>query len=93
MSSLSAVGRPWICGLTWLVYLAGPVASGLFFLHANKIALLLPIVAILVLIIVGIEGQDVAIETREEPIAKAKTLPLEMQLRVTKTAQQRKEEV
>ena len=71
MNGPSAVARPWMYGSTWLVYVAGVVAGGFFFLRAREMALLLPIVAIVVSIIVGIEGHDVAIELKEAPIAEA----------------------
>lgn len=40
--------RPWIYGITWLIYLGGAVATGLLYLWVSAVALLLPIVAILV---------------------------------------------
>jgi uncharacterized membrane protein YoaK (UPF0700 family) len=73
MSHFSAIGAPWMYGSTWLVYLTGVVVGGLLFLGAKELALLLPMLAIVACIIVGIEGQGVAIEVNERSIAKAAT--------------------
>jgi uncharacterized membrane protein YoaK (UPF0700 family) len=72
MTVLSAIGGPWIYGLTWFVYVTGAVGGGLLFLYTREMALLLPIAAIVVVVIVGREGQDVA-TPKEERIAKPRS--------------------
>jgi uncharacterized membrane protein YoaK (UPF0700 family) len=67
MTTVSAVGGPWIYGLTWFVYVTGAVVGGLLFLYTREMALLLPIVAIVV--VVGRGGQDTT-TLKEERIAK-----------------------
>jgi uncharacterized membrane protein YoaK (UPF0700 family) len=51
-TTLSFAG-PWICGLTWFVYLTGVVAGALFFSSAHEIALVLPIVTLTTVILLG----------------------------------------
>jgi uncharacterized membrane protein YoaK (UPF0700 family) len=69
MTTFSAVGGPWIYGLTWFVYVTGAVVGGLLFLYTREMALLLPIVAITIVVILGREGQSVT-TLKEERIAK-----------------------
>jgi uncharacterized membrane protein YoaK (UPF0700 family) len=45
--------RPWIYGITWLVYAGGGVASGLLFLWVGATALVLPIAAIVAVVVTG----------------------------------------
>ena len=45
--------RPWIYGITWLIYLGGALATGLLYLSVTAVALLLPIIAILVALAVA----------------------------------------
>lgn len=43
---------PWMYGITWIVYLAGAVVGGIFFLLVAGLALILPITAIIAVIMV-----------------------------------------
>lgn len=52
-SSAFAGHRPWIYGVTWLVYLGGAMATGLLYLALGQSALLLPIVVIMAVLIVA----------------------------------------
>jgi uncharacterized membrane protein YoaK (UPF0700 family) len=71
MTAFSAVGGPWIYGVTWFVYVTGVVVGGLLFLHTREMALLMPIVVIVAVIILGREEQNVKIQLREWQIATA----------------------
>lgn len=53
-TSLLSDDRPWIFGITWLVYAVGAVVSGLLFLWVGELALILPIAAIVAVIVVGL---------------------------------------
>jgi uncharacterized membrane protein YoaK (UPF0700 family) len=44
--------RPWIYGVTWLVYLAGATTTGLLYLAFGASALLLPIVAVIAVVLI-----------------------------------------
>jgi uncharacterized membrane protein YoaK (UPF0700 family) len=46
--------RPWIYGIAWLVYLGGAAGTGLLFLRIGSTALLLPIAAIAIVLVVVI---------------------------------------
>jgi uncharacterized membrane protein YoaK (UPF0700 family) len=45
--------RPWIYGASWAIYAAGATGSGFLFLWVGELALLLPITAVIVALIVG----------------------------------------
>jgi uncharacterized membrane protein YoaK (UPF0700 family) len=45
--------RPWIYGVTWLIYLGGAMTTGLLYLSFGSTALLLPIAAILVVLVIA----------------------------------------
>jgi uncharacterized membrane protein YoaK (UPF0700 family) len=73
-SALSAIGGPWIYGLTWFVYLTGTVVGSLLYLYVGETALLLPIVAIVVVVTAAhhdwIKGQNVSSELKKRQIAQ-----------------------
>lgn len=71
MTAFSAVSGPWIYGLTWFVYVTGVVSGGLFFLHIREMAILLPIVAIAVVVILGLEEQGAKTELKQGQIVTA----------------------
>jgi uncharacterized membrane protein YoaK (UPF0700 family) len=52
-SSAFAGHRPWIYGVTWLVYLAGAMSTGLLYLSFGPAALLLPVATILTVIVIA----------------------------------------
>jgi uncharacterized membrane protein YoaK (UPF0700 family) len=68
MTAFSAVAGPWIYGLTWFVYATGVVLGGLLFLHTREMALLLPIVAVVIVIILGREEQNGKTELKQGQI-------------------------
>jgi uncharacterized membrane protein YoaK (UPF0700 family) len=50
-SGMQAGRGPWIYLITWLVYAAGAVVSGLLYLRVGELALILPIAAILAVVL------------------------------------------
>lgn len=48
--------RPWIYGLTWIVYALGAIGGAVLFLHIGPTALLLPVTAIIGAIAVRLRG-------------------------------------
>ncbi len=52
-ASVLSSDRPWVYGMTWLVYAGGALASALLFLWVGTAALVLPIAAILAVVVAG----------------------------------------
>jgi uncharacterized membrane protein YoaK (UPF0700 family) len=50
--------RPWIYGVTWLVYAGGALSSGLLFLWVGAAALFLPIAAIVAVVVAGLAVRE-----------------------------------
>lgn len=79
ITAFSAVGRPWIYGLTWFVYLTGTVVGSLLYLYSREMALLLPFIAIIAVIIAArhdrIDMQALTIELKDGQNAKATAPP------------------
>jgi uncharacterized membrane protein YoaK (UPF0700 family) len=45
--------RPWIYGVTWLVYLGGATSTGLLYVSVGPMALLLPVAAIVIVLAIA----------------------------------------
>jgi uncharacterized membrane protein YoaK (UPF0700 family) len=75
MTAFSAVGGPWIYGLTWFVYVTGVVVGGLLFLRTREMALLMPIVAIVAVVILGRGKQSVGSELKTDKLPQPHSGP------------------